>query len=262
MINIWNVKGYYTFLHILFGKSLSYLTPLSFLHNHNQVSPGELFFRYWFFIVESCRFCFKSFFEYLFSGLASILILVAYKKYFHDVIKALFVIITFALLSCNVFAIAVTPSQIDFTDYDKASLVVFNTEDYVKDFSLSLGQGFTVDDSLLKIPPRSSKPVKIFCSCEDCATSLYVRELSDSPGIRIEPAVVVRLSSGSPPEDEEFFFDEPNEVTSFSFLDVKKPEVLAFVIVSSLLLASVLVFFGRKVYIKKFFRKSKSRKRK
>lgn len=165
----------------------------------------------------------------------------------------------FILLSSNVFAIAVTPSHLDFTNSKEANLVVFNTEDYVRDFYLSIGSGFRVGESSLRIPPRSSKQVKISSLCDDCSSSLYVRELSDSAGIRIEPAVVVGLSSGSPEGFEEPVFDPPEPAPSFNF---KKPEVLAFIIISALLLSSLLFFFGRKFYKKVLHKKFKSRKTK
>ncbi len=162
----------------------------------------------------------------------------------------------------NVLALAVTPSQVDFTDYGKSNIVIFNTEDYVKDFSVQLtSDGFSVDKSSLRIPPRSKDSINITSSCKDCQAKLYVRELSNSNGIKIEPAVIVQLSSGEPEEsDAEFDIYQDNEVTSFSFLDFKKPEILVFTIISSLLLASAAFFFGRKFYIKKFIRKSKARK--
>lgn len=167
------------------------------------------------------------------------------------------------LLSCNVFALAVTPSQLDFSSYGKAKLVVFNTEDYVTDFSLDVyGSGFSVDKSSLRIPPRSSMPINVFSSCSDCESKLYVRELSTSTGIKVEPVIIVKLSSGTPAYDDSESVDEPNDVTSSSFFDVKKPEVLAFIAILSLLLISGLFFLGRRIYIKKFYKKSKSRKRK
>jgi len=169
------------------------------------------------------------------------------------------------LLFHNVFALAVTPSQIDFTDYGKSSIVVFNTEDYVKDFSVQLtSEGFSVDKSSLRIPPRSKDMINVTSSCNDCEAKLYVRELSNSNGIRIEPAVVVRLSSGTPGEDEDDFdvYAPENEVTSLSFFDVKKPEILAFMVISSIILASAAFFFGRKFYIKRFTKKSNAGKKK
>lgn len=167
------------------------------------------------------------------------------------------------LLSSNVLALAVTPSSIDFANSRRANMIVFNTEDYVKDFSIAFtDSGFSVDKSLLRIPPRSSMPVAVSSSCSDCESKLYVRELSTSSGIKVEPAIVVKLSSGTPSYDDSEVFDEPNEITSLSFLDLKKPEVLAFVIVFSALLISALAFFGRKFYINKLLKKRKSRKRK
>ncbi|MFH1211190.1 MAG: hypothetical protein V1645_04735 [archaeon] len=164
----------------------------------------------------------------------------------------------------NVLALAVTPSQVDFTNYGKSSIVVFNTEDYVKDFSVqSTYDGFSVDKNSLRIPPRSKDIINVTSSCNDCEAKLYIRELSNSNGIKIEPAVIVKLSSGEPEEsDSEFDIYQGNDVTSFSFLDLKKPEILAFTIISSLLLVSAAFFFGRKFYIKKFIKKSNARKKK
>ncbi|MFH1331942.1 MAG: hypothetical protein ABIH63_01520 [archaeon] len=164
----------------------------------------------------------------------------------------------FILLSSEVFAIAVAPSYLDFSDSREAKLVVFNTEDYVRDFYLSVGSGFRVSENSLRIPPRSSTQVRVSCECKDCASSLYVRELSDSAGIRIEPALVVGLSSGSPEEVEEPFFDLPESASPFDF---RKPEVLAFLVIFALLLSSLLFFFGRKFYKKVLYKKFKSRKK-
>jgi hypothetical protein len=173
-------------------------------------------------------------------------------------------ILFFIILSSNVLALAVTPSQIDFTNYGKSNIVIFNTEDYVKDFSVQLtNDGFSVDKNNLRIPPRSKDVINVTSSCNDCEAKLYVRELSNSNGIKIEPAVIVQLSSGEPEEsDAEFDIYQDNEITSFSFLDFKKPEVLAFTIIFSILLASAALFFGRKFYIKKFIKKSNARKKK
>jgi len=259
MVNVWNVEGDDAFSHVLFRKPFSYLASLFIFHNHDYIGPGELFFRYWFFVVKACGFCFESVFENLFSCFAPVLVLVAHKKHFHNFIKVFSIIIIFVLLSCNVLAIAVTPSHLDFTNSPEARLVVFNTEDYVRDFYLSVGSGFRVGENSLRIPPRSSTQVRVSCECKDCSSSLYVRELSDSAGIRIEPAVVVLLSSGRPEEDDSYLFDAP-ESTPSSF-DFRKPEVLAFLIISALLISSLLFFFGRKFYKKGLFRKLKRRKK-
>jgi hypothetical protein len=173
-------------------------------------------------------------------------------------------IFLFIIFSSNVLALAVTPSSIDFTGYDKAKIVVFNTEDFVKDFSVDVyGSGFDVDKSSLRIPPRSKSSVNLSSSCRDCEAKLYIRELSNSKGIKIESAVVIALKSGEPEgSDNEFDIYQQNKVTSFSFIDVKKPEVLVFIIILSLLLVSSAVFLGRKLYINKFFSKNKAKAKK
>ncbi|MEM4244949.1 MAG: hypothetical protein QXR60_01965 [Candidatus Nanoarchaeia archaeon] len=166
----------------------------------------------------------------------------------------------FLLLSSNVFALAVTPSQLEFVDSRKAEMVVFNTEDRIKEYSLTLvGSGFSVDKSFLRIPPRSKDYVKVTNSCSDCQARLYVRELSDSAGIKVEPAVIVKLSAGNPSDDVEPD-DYMPEYDDTSFLE--RPEILAFIITLSVTALSCLFFFGRKFYIKKFIKKRKSRKRK
>jgi hypothetical protein len=194
-----------------------------------------------------------------------VLVLIADKKHLHSLVKGVFIILTFALFFPSVFALAVTPSSIDFSNHDRASMVVFNTEDYVKDFSLDVyGSGFSLDKSALRIPPRSKAYVNLSSSCTDCEARLYVRELSTNAGIRIEPAIVVKLSSGTPPEadDELDSYSPQNEVTSFSFIDFSKPEIIVFLILASLLVAVSIFFLGRKFYIKRFHRKKKSRKKK
>ncbi len=170
------------------------------------------------------------------------------------------------LLSSSVFAVAVTPSFIDFTNSGKARLVVFNTEDYIKDFSLDLqGSGFSIDKSTLRIPPRSSMQVNLSSDCNDCEASLYVRELSDSQGIKIEPAVVIKLSStlsSSSHHDLEVFDPEKNKITSFSFLNIEKQSLYIFIAILSILVCFPLIFFLRKLYKNKYSKKLNIRKKK
>ncbi len=174
--------------------------------------------------------------------------------------------LSFVLLSPSVFAVAVTPSYIDFASSDKARLVVFNTEDYIKEFSLDLqGSGFGIDQSTLRIPPRSSMPVNVSSNCNDCEASLYIRELSDSQGIKIEPVVVVKLSSSlseDSHDSEESFDSEENKVTSFSFLDIKKQSLYIFIAIIFILVCLLSIFFWRKLYKSKHPKKLKFRKKK
>lgn len=161
----------------------------------------------------------------------------------------------------NVFGLAVTPSHLDFSNSNYNSLVVFNTDNHVKDFLLQVSsEGFSVQPSSLRIPPRSSMHANVSSSCSDCAARLYVREISTSQGLRIEPAIVVDLSSGEPPEpDYELdLYDKPKT----SLLDyLKRTEILAFIILFPLTAISMLLFFYR-IKLKKLFGKLKVKKRK
>ncbi len=283
MVNVRNIKGNYALFHVLFWKSFCYLTPLNVFHNHNKLCPGNLFFCNRHFIVKPSRSALKSVFENMLSCFASVLILVADKQYFHNIKKKLLTFIkfflnqnilnvllklmlSFVLLSSGVFAVAVTPSYIDFSSSGKARLVVFNTEDYIKDFSLDLqGSGFSIDQSTLRIPPRSSMPVNLSSHCSDCGASLYIRELSDSQGIKIEPAVVVKLSSAlssGSHDDLEVFDPEENKITSFSVLGIKKQSLYVFIAIISILVCFPLIFLLRKLYKNKYHRKLNIRKKK
>lgn len=169
------------------------------------------------------------------------------------------------LLSYPVFALAVTPSSLDFSSADRIKLVVFNTEDYVREFSLSVSDSsFAVDHSSLRIPPRSSSYVYVSPLCASCVSRLYVREVSSSSGIRVEPVLVVRLSSNFTDQDsEEDFYDAGfGSITSFSFLNLPKPTIISFVVASSLLASLIVFLIWRKFYKHKRSSKLKFRKKK
>lgn len=167
------------------------------------------------------------------------------------------------LLSSQVFALAVTPSSLDFSSADRIKLVVFNTESYVREFSVSVSDSsFVVDHSSLRIPPRSSSFVYVSPLCSSCVSRLYVREVSSSNGIRVEPVLVVRLSSNFTEGDSEDSYGEGfDSITSFSFLNLSKPTLISFVGVSSVLVSFVVFLIWRKFYKRKHSRRLKFRVR-
>ena len=107
MINIRNIKGENAFLHVLLGETLCYFSSLAVFHNHDNISPGELFFGKRPGAVKACRLGLKPAFEKLFGCFASVLILVADKKHSHNLAYKHAFNLNFAVLEASsvVFAL-------------------------------------------------------------------------------------------------------------------------------------------------------------
>lgn len=85
MVNIRNIHGNDAFLHVFFRKAFSYLRSLGVFHSHYNISPLNLLFCYWIFIIQSSGFSLEPVFEKTFSSFASILVLVADEKDVHGI---------------------------------------------------------------------------------------------------------------------------------------------------------------------------------
>src|SRR3989338_936684 len=85
MINIRNFKGKYLFLHVNIWKSLRYFLSLLVFNDNYSIRPRKFLFGNRLFIVKPGRLSLESAFKCLFGCLASVLVLVADKQYFHIV---------------------------------------------------------------------------------------------------------------------------------------------------------------------------------
>ncbi len=130
MIHIWDIKGQNPFLEIQCWKALGNFASLDILHNNHNICPCKLALGNRFFIEHSRRFCLKSAFEYLLSGLAPVLILIAHKQNPHKPSLCCFPNINLAKFSILLFfifclsspcakaeGIAISPAKLQFEIY-------------------------------------------------------------------------------------------------------------------------------------------------
>ncbi len=101
MICIRNIEDENLFHHIELGESLGELIPLFILHDQDEVSPFKILRRDGTVIIEPCRPGLKPVPEYLFSGLAPVLVEVTDEKRFHDNSVSEFEIISFAQIGAT-----------------------------------------------------------------------------------------------------------------------------------------------------------------
>jgi hypothetical protein len=214
MVSIWDIKRKNAFGYILLRKTLSYFASLAFFHYDDNICPRNLLCGYRPFIVKPCRFDIKPILENLFSGLASVLVLVAYKQNVHHNYSKFFlnlnlvIMATIMLPLASAYSIGVSPDKVVFEDEDKSGkqFTILNPNDEEIMFEIE-NEYFDFSPQNSTIAAKSSKAITARALKDEPAITNIVIKLKKDSAVVPGAVLKAEIKAKDRPEMDDYTFN-------------------------------------------------------